>query len=115
MAEPLNGTAQFITELDAWIDGNPQRAGLDGHARDLYRLLKLMEEAGEVASAYYGARGENRRKGVTHSITDVQGELLDVALTALCAHEHFSKDGETMQRLAEHVDRVHARAGLRER
>lgn len=49
------------------------------------RLMKITEEAGEVSAAYIGLMGQNPRKGVTHSLADLQGELCDVAVTALVA------------------------------
>lgn len=49
------------------------------------RILKLSEEAGEVAEAVIGATGQNPRKGVTHTWDDVQAELCDVVITALVA------------------------------
>ena len=36
--------------------------------------------------------GQNPRKGVTHALGDLLGELADVALTALCAIQHFTQD-----------------------
>lgn len=50
------------------------------------KILKVQEEAGEVAEAYIGALGVNPRKGNTHTMGDVAGELIDVALTALVAY-----------------------------
>jgi phosphoribosyl-ATP pyrophosphohydrolase len=47
------------------------------------QVIKLQEEAGEVAAAYIGLVGSNPRKGVTHSAEDVAMEMADVAITAL--------------------------------
>jgi NTP pyrophosphatase (non-canonical NTP hydrolase) len=52
------------------------------------RTGKVFEEAGEMADAVNGFWGENPRKGKTHDIEDVAGELLDVALAALAAWWH---------------------------
>lgn len=60
-----------------------------------WQMLKIMEEVGEVASAWFGCHGMNKRKGVTHEIGDVLKELADVAITALIAIEllgHASDD-----------------------
>lgn len=58
------------------------------------RLLKITEEAGEAAQAYIGFQGQNPRKGVTHSRTDVAAELCDVILSAMVALHSFSGDPE---------------------
>jgi NTP pyrophosphatase (non-canonical NTP hydrolase) len=42
------------------------------------RLLKLTEEVGEVADAFLGVRGLNKRKGVCRSREDLLDELADV-------------------------------------
>lgn len=49
------------------------------------RLLKLMEEVGEVAQARIGQVGQNPRKGVTHDLGEVADELCDVVITAMVA------------------------------
>lgn len=65
-------------------------AALDAaNARDEHeiamRLLKVSEEAGEVAAAYIGATGQNPRKGTTHTHNDVAQELADVIISAAVA------------------------------
>ncbi|MEV4970610.1 MazG-like family protein [Streptomyces scopuliridis] len=79
---------QTIRDLVAWIDSNN---GRDQHEIAM-RILKVTEEAGEVASAYIGMTGQNPRKGVTHTIQDVQDELCDVMLTASVALASLSDD-----------------------
>lgn len=88
-------TAQNIATLSVWIDeGNAHR---DPEAATWGRLAKITEEAGEVVAAYIGATGQNPRKGTTHSMDDVEGELIDVAVTALAALEHLrGNDGSSM-------------------
>jgi NTP pyrophosphatase (non-canonical NTP hydrolase) len=49
------------------------------------QLLKLAEEVGEVAEAYLGMTGLNRRKGVSHTRDDLMGEVADVIITASVA------------------------------
>lgn len=49
------------------------------------QILKLQEEAGEVAAAWIGMTGQNPRKGITHCLDDVLNELADVAITAMVA------------------------------
>src|SRR6185437_4878729 len=46
------------------------------------QLLKLSEEVGEVAEAYLGLTGLNRRKGITHTRDDLVNEVADVIITA---------------------------------
>ncbi|CDR07330.1 MazG-like family protein [Streptomyces iranensis] len=56
------------------------------------RLLKVTEEAGEVAQAYIGMQGQNPRKGITHTRADVAVELCDVILSAMVALHSFEDD-----------------------
>lgn len=63
--------------------------------------------------AYIGATGQNPRKGQTHTIDDVNSELLDVALTALGAYEHLNDHtGGALRALDRHIIGVAARAGV---
>ncbi|GAQ58740.1 MazG-like family protein [Streptomyces acidiscabies] len=83
-----------------WDQVRAITARLDGHNGDsehetAMRLLKLTEEAGEVAQAYIGLRGQNPRKGVTHTEADVAAELCDVILTAMVALHRFTDDPAT--------------------
>lgn len=77
------GAALFalVRRSTAWLDAANGR----GEAEVRLRILKVMEEAGEVAQAVIGAAGQNPRKGKTHTVDDVAGELVDVAVTALVA------------------------------
>lgn len=72
------------------------------------RLLKLVEEVGEVGSAYIGTTGQNPRKGVTHTNADVASELCDVMLTAAVALHRFTDKPEYV--FGEHVRNVARRA-----
>jgi NTP pyrophosphatase (non-canonical NTP hydrolase) len=82
------GLFAAVTAITAWLDNaNPA----DPH-EDCMRVLKLVEEAGEAAAAYIGMVGQNPRKGVTHTREDLLNELADVAITALCAIQHFTQD-----------------------
>lgn len=80
------------------------------HPRDgvTHRLLKLQEESGEVAQAYIGYVGANKRKGITHDEEAVAKELADVVITAMVAlydwvpsPERFMK--ERLQELARRI------------
>ena len=70
-----------IRSLVAWLDAENGRSD----AEISLRILKLTEEAGEVARAWIGVQGQNPRKGVTHTHPDVQDELCDVIVTAAVA------------------------------
>lgn len=85
-----------IARLTAWLDHS------NGHrtpAEVALRLLKVTEEAGEVAQAWIGVTGQNPRKGVTHTTSDVADELCDVITAAMVAlmtitpdpGEHFTR------------------------
>ena len=103
--------SEYISALSRWIDeGNAARPS---EAQTWARLAKITEEAGEVVAAYIGATGQNPRKGVSHTMDDVQEELLDVAITALAALEHIrGHDCRSMDLLVDKIVRTKARAGL---
>jgi NTP pyrophosphatase (non-canonical NTP hydrolase) len=84
---------QHIHNALTWIDTTNPRTDHE----TAMRLLKLVEEAGEVASAYIGMTGQNPRKGVTHTRQDVADELCDVAITALVALATITGDTRTAQ------------------
>jgi NTP pyrophosphatase (non-canonical NTP hydrolase) len=105
--EPLFAAIAAIT---AWLDG----ANPPGPHEDSMRVLKLVEEAGEAASAYIGMVGQNPRKGITHSLDDLLGELADVAITALCAIQHFTQDtATTHETIAAKLRRIVSRSDIR--
>jgi NTP pyrophosphatase (non-canonical NTP hydrolase) len=98
-----------ISDITAWLDkSNPS-----GPHEDSMRVLKLTEEAGEAAAAYIGMVGQNPRKGVTHTQDDLLKELADVAITALCAMQHFTQDkAVTRAYLASKVHGIITRSGV---
>ncbi|MFB7500071.1 MazG-like family protein [Streptomyces sp. NPDC056161] len=75
------------------------------------RLLKLSEEAGEVAQAWIGTVGQNPRKGTTHTRADVCEELCDVIVTAAVALVSIA-DGNPDDFLAAKLDKIAARVGV---
>ncbi|MEU7200100.1 MazG-like family protein [Streptomyces sp. NPDC045470] len=81
LAEPW----AHIRAVKAWLDGCNGR----GPEETALRLLKVTEEAGEAAQAYIGVRGQNPRKGTSHSTDDVAAELCDVILSAMVALHDF--------------------------
>lgn len=107
----VNTVAQNLAGISQWIDeGNAAR---DPEAATWARLAKITEEAGEVVAAYIGATGQNPRKGVTHTMDDVEAELLDVAATALTALEHLrGNDGSSLELFATKVQKIADRAGI---
>jgi NTP pyrophosphatase (non-canonical NTP hydrolase) len=56
------------------------------------RLLKLTEEIGEVADAFLGVHGLNRRKGVCRTREELLDELSDVIITAAVAMSGITGD-----------------------
>ncbi|MFC7762262.1 MazG-like family protein [Catellatospora bangladeshensis] len=71
-----------------WLDGH----GGSGVQEQTMRILKVTEEAGEVARAWIGVQGQNPRKGVTHEAREVADELADVVLSALVAIQSLGFD-----------------------
>lgn len=96
MSHDLQRIGKNIATLSAWIDdANSDR---NNEAATWARIAKITEEAGETVAAYIGATGQNPRKGTTHTMHDVEGELIDVAVTALAALEHLrGNDGSSME------------------
>lgn len=104
-------TAESIAALSTWIDGHNSHKDHDLQIWE--RCGKVGEEFGEVVEALIGAMGQNPRKGLTHNLTDVIEELLDVAITALGAVEHLiGNQGDSIRLLENKVARVAARAGV---
>lgn len=85
-------TWDTVAQLTAWLDRDspvPPDQALQ------LRILKITEEAGEVAQALIGAIGANPRKGHSHSMSDVAKELCDVILTAMVALRTLTPDAQT--------------------
>lgn len=104
-----------IVALSRWVDGSPSYVGVSPEAISWRRITKLVEEAGEVINAFGGSLGENPRKGQTHTLADVEHELLDVALSALGALAHLrgnSHSAGLMSALEAHAVSRAERAGL---
>lgn len=78
-----------IDRLVAWLD---EESPVSPDAARLLRLMKINEEAGEVAEAVQGAMGSNPRKGHSHTWDDVQAELCDVIFTSMVALATISPD-----------------------
>jgi NTP pyrophosphatase (non-canonical NTP hydrolase) len=73
---------QTIADLDHWLTKDSK---LSAETQRILQILKISEEAGEVAEAVIGATGQNPRKGFSHSWEDVENELCDVIITSMVA------------------------------
>lgn len=71
-----------IAELNHWLTKDSE---LPEEMQKILQILKISEEAGEVAEAVIGATGQNPRKGFSHSWDDVEKELCDVIITSMVA------------------------------
>ncbi len=98
-----------IRDITAWLDeSNP-----DSPHEDSMRVLKLLEESGEAAAAYINMVGQNPRKGVTNTQDDLLKELADVAITVLCAMQHFTRnEAVTRVYMAAKVQQIITRSGI---
>ncbi|GAA0432560.1 hypothetical protein Aca07nite_19740 [Actinoplanes capillaceus] len=81
--DTLVSTARRISAQLA-ARGNPD---LNGLPATLCQVIKVQEEAGEMAQAVIGVLGQNPRKGVSHTWAEVVAEAIDVALSALVLAE----------------------------
>lgn len=88
MTEPtgIAALAQFLNDRNG-----------DELAEMTAQMLKLQEEAGEVAAAWIGYLGQNPRKGVTHTLEDVFSELADVVITAKVAIARLGGDPDVVE------------------
>jgi len=93
-----------VAALTAWLDSHnrPDREELG------LRILKVTEEAGEVADAWLGIVGHNPG-GVTGTYDTVAAELADVALTVLVAvsslgYAPVATLADVQNHLADHPD-----------
>lgn len=108
MSQAATAACQLL-RMSQWIDQSNKEK--DPEAITWGRVGKVAEETGEVIAAYIGATRQNPRKGKTHTIDDVAKELLDVAITALCAYEHLDGHrGRSVLALFYHTETVYERA-----
>lgn len=101
----MQDTWKTVDRLVEWLDAE---SGASPEAARLLRVLKISEEAGEVAEAIAGVTGSNPRKGKgTHTWDDVQSELCDVILTSMVALKTITPDADKVfaERLAHVADR----------
>ncbi|MGP3966623.1 MazG-like family protein [Streptomyces sp. 6N223] len=96
---------------DIWDPIERLAARLEDHHSDLpveqrrlFQILKITEEAGEVAEAVFGATGRNPRKGRTHTWEDVESEVCDVIITAMVTLARLTPEARTT--FAAHLERI---------
>jgi NTP pyrophosphatase (non-canonical NTP hydrolase) len=91
---------QAVKAIDEWLDAY---AGLRYQdqplGQDWARLAKVIEELGEAVQAFIGLTGQNPRKGVTHTSSEVLDELADVVFTGILCMTHFTKNTDEVQRI----------------
>ncbi|MEU6090747.1 MazG-like family protein [Streptomyces sp. NPDC047085] len=100
----MTDTWQTITRLAVRLEDH---STLPHEQRILLQLLKIQEEAGEVAEAVIGAMGQNPRKGHSHTWEDVEAEVCDVIVTGMVALARMNPDAATV--FARHMERIAAR------
>jgi NTP pyrophosphatase (non-canonical NTP hydrolase) len=98
-------TWETINRLVGWLD---RGSSLPDETKTILQILKITEEAGEVAEALIGVTGQNPRKGYSHSWQDVQNELCDVVITAMVALTRINPDARDVFR--RHLDGVAVRS-----
>ncbi|WP_433856630.1 MazG-like family protein [Streptomyces kronopolitis] len=100
----MEETWKTVERLREWLDAE---SPLAPDATRIMRVLKITEEAGEVAEAMHGMLGSNPRKGKSHTEEDVRKELCDVILTSMVALASFTPDaaGVFDERLRHIADR----------
>ena len=98
---------ESVERLVAWLD---QGSELPPETKTILQILKITEEAGEVAEALIGVTGQNPRKGFSHSWQDVESELCDVIVTAMVALTRVNPEARSLftAHLASVVERCDA-------
>ncbi|NDZ77011.1 hypothetical protein G3I19_00430 [Streptomyces sp. SID10853] len=100
----MTETWQTIAHLAGRLEDH---STLPRDQRILLQLLKIQEEAGEVAEAVIGATGQNPRKGHSHSWADVEAEVCDVIVTGMVALLRMNPQAESV--FATHMEGIVAR------
>ncbi|UNM12234.1 MazG-like family protein [Streptomyces formicae] len=100
----MTDTWQTIARLAGRLEDH---STLPREQRILLQLLKIQEEAGEVAEAVIGAMGQNPRKGHSHTWEDVESEVCDVIVTGMVALIRMNPEAAAV--FARHMKRIAAR------
>lgn len=109
----MSAARDLIADIDAWLDEEVAAAyESQPLAQHWARVAKVNEEAGEAIEALISWTGQNPRKPQRDEARDeLLTELADVALTAILAIQHFTKDAdETVNGVLARLARLHARA-----
>lgn len=85
----LHALGVVLGMISQSIDDAPVNRRRHPEAQLWNRCAKPAEEGGEVIKALIGVTAGNPRKGANHTLDDVREELLDTAVSALCAWEHL--------------------------
>jgi hypothetical protein len=107
-AAPTAGVAspwETVQSLNDWLSKD---SALPAEVLTLLQILKITEEAGEVAEAVIGATGSNPNKGSSHTWEDVQRELCDTITTAMTALARITPNPQEI--FAENLARIATRA-----
>jgi NTP pyrophosphatase (non-canonical NTP hydrolase) len=101
-ASPLSDAVSFVVN---WLDAKNMR---NDHEITL-RILKVVEEAGEAASARIDNLGQNPRKRQRKTARHIADELADVIITAAVAITSLGFDynevlGEKCQRVIQRIE-----------
>lgn len=103
---------EHLRAFSQWID---EGTTLGPEAQVWHRVSKVAEEAGEAVAALLGYTGANPRKGYTHTLDQVDAELMQTALSALGASAHLHAGDPTyspFRRLRLQLARDMHRVGL---
>ncbi|MGP4110223.1 MazG-like family protein [Streptomyces sp. 4N509B] len=103
----MHDTWEAVERLAERLERHADAAAVPVEQRRLLQLLKITEEAGEVAEAVIGVSGQNPRKGHSHTWEDVQAEVCDVIITAMVALIRLTP--EARARFEAHVAGIVAR------
>jgi hypothetical protein len=92
----MNIEWEKIAEIDNWLDIYVSSLyKMQPTAQHWARVAKISEELGEAVSEFILVTGQNPRKGYDGSAYDrMLKELADVAMTAILAIQHFTKDND---------------------
>jgi NTP pyrophosphatase (non-canonical NTP hydrolase) len=93
--------ADKIAEVDAWLDGGVSETYADQPLGQHWaRVAKASEEVGEAIEKLIEWTGQNPRKPQRDEARgEMLDELADVAITAILAMQHFTKDADETLRL----------------
>jgi hypothetical protein len=110
LADYAPTTNELLAAISAWIDESPSYINISPALADTWRVAKLIEEVGEAVAALMGSMGENPRKGVTHTRSDLEHELLDIVAAGMGALMHFHDNDPAADILGFVIEHIRTRA-----